>query len=250
VQSARSVFTLSRRTWCRDPTVDLRPPLPADFQLILASQSPRRQSLLRDIGIPFRIARSTANEALEGVDAGTLAENNAAAKVRGVELPKDVAREAFVLGTDTVVAVEGRILGKAPSAEVAAEMLAMLSGRTHQVVSGVALLRGAHSLQDPVVGSHQHDMLVAHAVTDVSFLPLTDVQIETYVASGEWRGKAGAYAIQGLAGVFVSGVRGEYSNVVGLPLCLLAQMFCRLGFDLLGRSWWTGDGPGGASVCQ
>ncbi len=78
---------------------------------------------------------------------------------------------------------------------------------------------------------------MASAVTDVTFLPLEQAEIDAYVASGEWKGKAGAYAIQGLAGLFVSEVRGEYSNVVGLPLCLLARMFREVGFDLVRRAW-------------
>ncbi len=123
-------------------------------------------------------------------------------------------------------------------------MLRGLSARTHQVVSGVALLRGlggrAEILEDGKSGSALDvagRLRVDCAVTDVTFLPLKKADIDAYVASGEWRDKAGAYAIQGLAAVVVAEVRGEYSNVVGLPLCMVARMFLDLGFDLLRRSW-------------
>ncbi len=226
-------------------TVDLRPPFPADFYLALASRSPRRHSLLRDVGVPFIVAHSDADELLDGGSAAALAERNALAKVLGATLPPDLVPGAFVLGTDTLVTLDGRAMGKAGSAGEAAQMLEVLSGRTHRVVSGVALARAARPSgaagPSPVLGLGGpltlSDILVKHAVTDVTFLPLEAADIDSYVASGEWRGKAGAYAIQGLAGTFASEVRGEYSNVVGLPLCLLSRMFKESGFDLLRRTW-------------
>jgi septum formation protein len=213
--------------------VDRRPPYPPDFQLILASQSPRRHSLLRDVGVPFTVAPSCAEEAVAGADAVSLAETNALAKVTGATLPGSLIPGAFVLGTDTLVTMDGRTMGKPASAAEAAGMLAALSGRTHQVVSGVALTRRG----EPGASTESDAVRVASAVTDVTFLPLHPTQIDAYMVSEEWKGKAGAYAIQGLAGMFVSGVRGEYSNVVGLPLCLLARLFLELGFDLVRREW-------------
>lgn len=223
----------------------LRPSFPAGFHLILASQSPRRHSLLKDIGVPFTVAPSDADEVLEGDSVVALAEKNALAKVQGADLPADLTPGAFVLGTDTLVATDGRALGKPGSAAEAARMLRTLSGRDHQVVSGVALARvvgpSATVGTAPIRGRGgppiDPEILVEHAVTDVTFLPLSADDIDAYVASGEWRGKAGAYAVQGLAGTFVSEVRGEYSNVVGLPLCLLSRMFRAAGFDLLRRTW-------------
>ena len=225
--------------------MDPRPPFPPGFQLILASQSPRRHSLLRDIGVPFTVVASEAEEVLEGGPVAVLAEANALAKLRGAVLPADLIPGVFVLGTDTLVCADDRVMGKPGSAREAEEMLTALSGRTHQVVSGVALGRtaapasggtpsadGARSKSADI-----KETRVASAVTDVTFLPLEPVDIDSYIASGEWRGKAGAYAIQGLAGSFVSEVRGEYSNVVGLPLCLLGRMFRESGFDLLRRTW-------------
>ncbi|MCL5734517.1 MAG: Maf family protein [Actinobacteria bacterium] len=227
--------------------MDLRSPLPPDFELILASQSPRRHSLLRDVGLPFKVVLSEAEEELEGGTPQSLAEGNALAKLQGATLPADVKSGAFVLATDTIVVVEDRVLGKASSEEDAVSMLALLSGRTHQVISGVALARVSNKETGP--GSPRaggagapgearfRDARVSSASTDVTFVDLEKAEIESYIASGEWKGKAGAYAIQGLAALFCRGIRGEYSNVVGLPLGLVAHMFREFGFDLVRRSW-------------
>jgi len=212
---------------------------PPDFHLILASQSPRRHSLLRDVGVPFTVAMSSAEEKLTGAEGETLARANAVAKIKAAQLPPDTVPGTFVLGTDTIVTLDGVAMGKPDSATEAAAILRRLSGRTHQVISGVALARtlpatpgagcaGAPSIAEPRVGC---------ATTDVTFLALSDDDIDAYLASGEWKGKAGAYAIQGIAAFFAPEIRGEYSNVVGLPLCLLAQLFRDSGFDLLLRRW-------------
>ena len=176
---------------------------------------------------------SESEELVQGGTAAVLAEMNALAKVKGALLPANAGPGSFVLGTDTLVTIDGRVMGKPASAAVASGMLAALSGRTHQVVSGVALAttgqRGASlSAKAP---------LVASAVTHVTFLSLQQAEVDAYIASGEWKGKAGGYAIQGLAGLYTSEVRGEYSNVVGLPLCLLRRMFRQAGFDLVRRVW-------------
>lgn len=194
--------------------------------------------------MPFRVVLSLAEEGVEGSDARDLAQSNAFAKVRGAVMPADASPGAFVLGTDTVVVVDGRIMGKPSSADEAADMLGLLSGRTHQVVSGVALVRGAGG---PACASAEEESrrapglagcsVVDCSVTDVTFRALESADIDAYIATGEWKDKAGAYAIQGIGGLLVVGVRGEYSNVVGLPLGLLARMFRELGFDVLRRSW-------------
>lgn len=172
-------------------------------------------------------------EAETGLSPKAVAEANALSKARGAILPSDTPPGAFVLATDTVVALEERVLGKPASAGEAREMLRALSGRTHQVISGVALLR--LDMMDPFGG--EAVVKVASALTEVTFLPLEPAQIEAYVASGEWQDKAGGYAVQGLASFFVSELRGEYTNVVGLPLCLLARLFLAEGFDLLQAKW-------------
>jgi septum formation protein len=235
--------------------VDLRPSFPADFRLFLASQSPRRHSLLRDVGVPYEVVATDAEEAVGGDAAVALAARNAVAKVRHAALPHGPLEGAFVLGTDTLVTLDGRVMGKPSSRAEAADMIVALSGRTHQVVSGVALRRivaegepaiggGPAGAQMPApdepgaVGAEPNERLrVATATTDVTFLRLEEAQIEAYIVSGEWTDKAGAYGVQGLAGTFVSEIRGEYSNVVGLPLCLLGRLFRDAGFDLLRRQW-------------
>lgn len=184
--------------------------------------------------MPFTVVRSQAEEVGEGENARTLAELNALAKVKGARLPNDVAPGTFVLGTDTLVTVDGVVMGKPNSAAEAAEMLAALSGRSHQVVSAVALVRIGSPVSPSLYGG---GVKVDSAVTEVTFLALDAEQTDAYIASGEWRDKAGAYAIQGLAGLFVSAVNGEYSNVVGLPLCLLARLFREMGFDMVRREW-------------
>jgi septum formation protein len=178
------------------------------------------------------VVRTTADEITEGDTATALAAANAAAKVRFASLPPGPLGRAFVLGTDTLVTLAGEIMGKPRSRSEAAGMIAALSGRTHQVVSGVALAR-----LDIERETQPNEPRVATAITEVTFLRLDQNQIEAYLDSGEWTDKAGAYGIQGLAALFVSQVRGEYSNVVGLPLCLLAALFRDHGFDLLRRQW-------------
>jgi septum formation protein len=191
--------------------------------------------LLRDMGVPYEVVATTADEASEGDDAVALAFANAIAKVHHATLPGDAPPGGFVLGTDTLVTVGGRAMGKPSSGAEAAAMIGELSGKTHQVVSGVALLRMGDAVQRRVGEAER--LHVAAATTHVTFLRLAPAQIEAYIASGEWTDKAGAYGVQGLAGMFVSDVRGEYSNVVGLPLCLLARLFQDAGFDLLRRQW-------------
>jgi septum formation protein len=213
--------------------VNERRDFPPDFQLVLASRSPRRHSLLGDIGMPFVVALSGASELTGGGSASALAEANALAKVRGISMPAGVQQGAFILGSDTVVSVGRMVLGKPGSLAEATQMLAALSGRTHRVVSGVALTRTTGA----VVHEGREATRVASAVTRVTFARLERTQIEAYAASGEWRGKAGGYAVQGSAALFVTGLRGEYSNVVGLPLHLLYRLFRQLGFDVVRREW-------------
>lgn len=213
---------------------------PPDFQLVLASQSPRRHSLLRDLEVPFTVVASEATELTSGHSVEALAEANALAKVRGAQLPSGSVKGAFLLGTDTLVSKGRRVMGKPATAEEATEMLTALAGRKHQVVSGVALARlGAAGFADS-------DTVIraASCSTEVAFAPLDREEIAAYVESGEWRGKAGGYAVQGLAALFVRGLQGEYSNVVGLPLHLLYGLFRELGFDLLRRDWVERGGRG------
>ncbi|MCL5942686.1 MAG: Maf family protein [Actinobacteria bacterium] len=205
---------------------------PADFRLLLASQSPRRRELLAAAGVPFSVVAAAAEEESAGGEPGAVAERNALAKAKAAVVPAGMGSKVFVLGTDTIVVVDRAILGKPRDRGEAAAMLRALSGRAHQVISGVALLR--------CEGGREAAVEVGHAVTTVRFLPLETAGLEAYLASGEWQGKAGAYAIQGRAALFVEGIEGEYTNVVGLPLALLTRLFRRLGFDLLRGEWVEG----------
>ncbi len=185
--------------------------------LVLASASPRRLELLARIGvIPAKVVASAAEEtSLPGEEPVRLVGRLADAKAGLVaaEFP-----DHFVLGADTVVACGRRILAKADSEEEAGRMLALLSGRRHRVISGVALFAPGGKKAMRVV------------TTTVTFKRLDGGEIGAYLAAGEWRDKAGAYAIQGRAAAFVKRINGSYSNVVGLPLFEVSQMLAGLGF--------------------
>jgi septum formation protein len=182
------------------------PPAPP---LLLASTSPQRRAILEQLGLPFDVATPRYEE--EDAPGGSpeeLVRAHAAGKARSVA---GEAGERPVVGVDTAVVLEGRVYGKPHGAEEAAEMLAALSGRTHEVVSGLCLLTAAWEV-------------VEHAPTRVSFRPLAARDIATYIASGEWEGRAGAYAIQGLGAALVERIEGDYLNVVGLPAATLVHL--------------------------
>jgi septum formation protein len=182
------------------------PPAPP---LLLASTSPQRRAILEQLGLPFDVAAPRYEE--EDAPRGPpeeLVRAHAAGKARSVA---GEAGERPVVGVDTAVVLEGRVYGKPRGAEEAAEMLAALSGRTHEVVSGLCLLTAAWEI-------------VEHAATRVSFRPLAARDIATYIASGEWEGRAGAYAIQGLGAALVERIEGDYLNVVGLPAATLVHL--------------------------
>jgi len=187
-----------------------------DEPLILASASPRRRELLRLLGLPFEVVPSAFEEPAPAShpDPEALARELALAKAR------DVARNhprRWVLGADTVVWLGDRLLGKPADASEAAAMLAALVGRTHRVTTGLALLRR---------GGPE---LTAHATTEVTFRPLTPREVAAYVATGEPYDKAGGYGIQGHGALLVEGVRGDYPNVVGLPLVPLLRLLRAAG---------------------
>jgi septum formation protein len=177
--------------------------------LVLASASPRRQELLRNAGITFEVQPAhIPEEPLSGETAKASAERLAREKALTVarQRPHDV-----VLGADTVVVVDGQLLGKPSDATDAARMLRMLSGREHQVITGVCLVTGGQAS-------------VASETTLVTVGDLTDQDIADYVSSGEPMDKAGAYAIQGIASRWIPRIEGDYSNVVGLPVALVFRM--------------------------
>ncbi len=184
--------------------------------LVLASQSPRRQELLRNAGIVFIVRPADVNEDLlanEEPEAYVkrLAKEKAVAVWRALPSTVDGRRSTFVLGADTTVIVDHHILAKPADADDAGRMLRLLSGRTHLVSTGVCL-----------IGEGVED--VRCETTRVTFEPLTDADIQMYVAHGEPMDKAGAYAIQGIASRWISRIEGCYFNVVGLPVPLVCRM--------------------------
>ena len=189
--------------------------------LILASASPRRQELLRNAEIEFTVQPADVNEDLrDGEDPHTYVTRLAKAKAKAVwtTLPPTISHRAatWVLGADTTVIVDQHILAKPIDEADAARMLRMLSGRTHEVATGVCL-----------IGEDVED--VRSESTRVTFEPLSDADIEMYVAHGEPMDKAGAYAIQGIASRWISRIEGCYFNVVGLPVALVCRMLWEHG---------------------
>ncbi len=186
--------------------------------LVLASASPRRLELLGQIGIvPDVVAPADLDETPGAQEAPRVyAERLAAEKALAVAAAHD---GAFVLAADTVVACGRRILPKAESVEEARNCLQLLSGRAHRVYTGISLVKGGKQITKSVV-------------TRVQVARLSDADLAAYLASGEWQGKAGGYAIQGLAATFIRGLNGSYSNVVGLPLNETANLLKGSGFPL------------------
>lgn len=187
--------------------------------LVLASASPRRQELLRNAAISFTVQPADVDETpLEGESARECAERLARDKAMAVWKlrPQDV-----VLGADTVVVVDGTILGKPADAADAARMLRMLSGRVHEVITGAAIVSGQSSV---VSKNNLPEVKVASETTLVTMSELSDEEIREYVATGEPMDKAGAYAIQGRASRWIPRIEGDYSNVVGLPVALVRGM--------------------------
>lgn len=187
--------------------------------MILASASPRRAELLRAAGISFTARVANVDETrLPGEPAAEyvlrLAREKAAAVAQGDEL---------VLGADTTVVIKDEIIGKPVDAEDAERMLRTLSGQWHEVLTGLCMLRGDQTRS-------------ALATTRVKFALLSDEEIHWYIATGEPFDKAGAYAIQGYASLFVERIEGSYSNVVGLPVQLVYQLARELGVELLGKA--------------
>jgi septum formation protein len=183
--------------------------------LVLASKSPRRQQILRDAGITFVVRSADVPEVRRpGESPADYVRRLAQQKAFAVTMAPD----EVVLGADTVVVVEGQVLEKPADARDAMRMLALLSGREHEVITGICLRSDARKIVDA-------------ATTRVRFVPLTREEMEAYVASGEPMDKAGAYAIQGLASKFIDRIEGSYSNVVGLPMALVYRLLKELSLS-------------------
>lgn len=178
--------------------------------LLLASRSPQRRAILKQLGIPFDVVEPRYEEVAppELADAVEVVRAHAQAKARSVA---DEANDRPVLGVDTEVVLQGLIFGKPADATEAEQMLEQLSGRTHVVMSGLCLLTPGWEV-------------VEHEGTRVTFRELKPRDLGAYVATGEWEGRAGAYAIQGRGATLVCAIEGDYLNVVGLPAALLVRL--------------------------
>ena len=214
-----------------------------NVRLVLASASPRRRELLSQIGLEFTVMPSTKEENAKTTEAGALVQELSRQKAADIweqlsggqgqnpdtdqeQISEETQEpnlngkrqpELLVIGADTVVCCEGKILGKPHSREAAAEMLTALQGRSHEVYTGVTLYS-------------QSETVTFFECTQVEFYPMTEVEISEYIDSKEPMDKAGAYGIQGLGARFVKGIRGDYNNVVGLPVGRLYQ-------ELKSRGW-------------
>lgn len=207
-----------------------------NVRLVLASASPRRRELLSQIGLEFTVMPSKKEENAKATEAGALVQELSRQKAVDIweqlsggqgqnpdadqeQISEETQEpnlngkrqlELLVIGADTVVCCEGKILGKPHSREAAAEMLTALQGRSHEVYTGVTLYS-------------QSETVTFFECTQVEFYPMTEVEISEYIDSKEPMDKAGAYGIQGLGARFVKGIRGDYNNVVGLPVGRLYQ---------------------------
>jgi len=182
---------------------------PPAAPLLLASTSPQRRAILEQLGLPFDVVAPRYEESpLPGAEPIDLVREHALAKARSVTAD---AGERPVLGVDTEVVLDGRIYGKPATAQEAEAMLEALAGRTHDVVSGLALVTPGWEA-------------VAHDETRVTFRPLTPRDLAAYVARAEWEGRAGGYAVQGRGAALVRRIDGDYLNVVGLPAAVLVRL--------------------------
>lgn len=187
------------------------------MKIVLASASPRRRELLAGLGLEYTVLVSGVEEQITEKEPARVVEELSARKAYDVLqrlLSADSQEEFLVIGADTIVAVEGHILGKPADARAAAEMLKQLSDRRHQVYTGVTLYHYSRG----EIGRRTF-----HECTQVLFYPMTEEEISWYISTGEPMDKAGAYGIQGLGSRFVKAIEGDYSNVVGLPVARLYQ---------------------------
>ena len=193
------------------------------MNIILASASPRRRELLERIGITgFTVAAPNVDESVEpGLSPADMVEELSLRKARAAA--QNACPDDLIIAADTVVALDAAVLGKPRDRDDAFAMLSALSGREHHVYTGVTVLRGARTV-------------TRHEVTAVTFRELSPDEIRSYIATGEPMDKAGAYGIQGVGALLVSGIRGDYSNVMGLPVFRLGLILRDFGLDLLQRS--------------
>ncbi|MFQ6948808.1 MAG: Maf family protein [Blautia hansenii] len=193
-------------------------------KIILASASPRRRELLEQGGIPFTVIPSQAEEKITTEQPGQAVEELSYLKCS--DIYEKSAGDVLVIGADTVVASEGKILGKPSSQKDAVKMLQSLQGREHEVYTGVTIMARE---------GNENRKKTFHEKTKVVFYPMSDEEIRSYVNTGEPMDKAGAYGIQGKSAVFIKEISGDYNNVVGLPLARLYQELKNMGIE--SREW-------------
>jgi septum formation protein len=196
-----------------------------NITLVLASASPRRKELIHWFGLPVEVMPSDADEFIDLSFAPShIVETLALRKAFAVQRKMIDNRSnqlRWVVGSDTIVVLDGRVLGKPVNAAMAYEMLHSLQGRTHHVYTGVAIL--------DELGDERH---LQHSVTEVTFHAMTDREIQGYIDTGEPMDKAGAYGIQGKGSLFIQRIEGDYFSVMGLPVHLLYQMLLKLGVSI------------------
>lgn len=183
------------------------------YKFVLASKSPRRKELLTNIGMTFEVRESEFDETTVSKELSPDMYVKELAMFKAMSLIKEVESDTLVIGADTVVVVDGRIIGKPSGRQDAISMLASLSGRAHSVYTGICVSR-----------SNDAKTVATCVKTDVYFKKLTDQEIEYYVDNFQPFDKAGSYGIQEYAGVFVERIDGDYFNIVGLPVCKLNQI--------------------------
>ena len=190
------------------------------MKIVLASASPRRRELLSTVGVTdFEVCPAKGEEnAAEGLPPQEIVKSLSCAKAR--EVAANYGADAVVIAADTIVWADGRVFGKPHDENEAFAMLSTLSGKSHEVYTGITVIYG--------------EKIVSEAeCTSVWFRSLSDDEIKAYIATGEPMDKAGAYGIQGMASLMVEKIDGDYFNVVGLPLCRLGQMLKTIGVHLL-----------------
>lgn len=190
------------------------------MNIVLASGSPRRRELMEMLEVKNLVICPAKGEEHMPENASAAEVVRALSGQKASEVAELFAADDIIIAADTVVALDGQILGKPRDEAQAREMLRRLSGRQHEVFTGVSVRRGETEICE-------------HEETTVRFRELSEREILAYVATGEPMDKAGAYGIQGRGGIFVSGITGDYFNVMGLPICRLGNILARLGVDLI-----------------
>ena len=193
-------------------------------QIILASSSPRRRELLEKAGVHFQVMPSQEEERMENKEPAQIVENLSWQKAASVASKAN--RDVIVIGSDTLVAYEGRVLGKPRDEEEAVETLKLLQGNTHQVYTGVTVI--VRDKEEEITKTFSRR-------TDVTFYPVDEKEIRAYVATGDPMDKAGSYDIRGDFSVYIKEIYGDYNNVVGLPVSMLFWEMKQLGIDLRGE---------------